>query len=582
LVENALYYNNIKGEGPLALLVIPQQWKERIMQELHDDPTGAHLGQDKTYNKVRLRYYWPKMKEEIQEFIRSCGDCQSAKVPRIKPAGMMSFIEVPCNPFDRLQLDFMGPIHKTSRGNKYILTAVDYLSKWIIAKPVRDCTAATAAKFMVSEVLTKFGYPEIVQSDRGKHFVADTFHEALKLMGSRQILSSPYHPQSQGTVEKSHDVIKDCIRQYVSADQKDWDVHLGCITYALNTSKHTTTNHSPFYILYGMEGRYPLERELPLINDGYNHDLHENLMRARQLAKASIEAAQQRWAKRYDETRRIASFAPGELVMMRKHVIKKGLSSKLFSPYYGPFEVIEALQNNTYRVQIRKGRKIEETVVNIDKLKPYFSRDKYLFYNPENDASLLPASQMDIGDEVSERGSEQTEDEEEEEEEEEATAPPSPPLSPPFALSTPSSFQFNPEAQVFASQEVNTELVYPAEDTPENLTDGEDDPALKSAYENLTPNDDMLQQSPRREVIQPPPARKRGRPKKDPNAPKSIPTQLSLSPTKHNLRSRKVNTVHVGNNNDSGNESDYFGNLTFTNSSMRHEDGKPYYYFPDK
>ena len=246
-------------------LYVPKNFVPILLREFHDSPlTGAHLGLRKTLAKLRMRYWWPTFKKDVANYIQSCPKCQLSKAPRIKPAGLMSFIDIPSSPFETVQIDFWGPV-TMSQGKKYILTLTDSFSKWLIAVATADCTALTAAKFLYHEVLTKFGAPRTLMSDRGTHFTHSIIKELNAMAGTRHILSTADHPRTQGIVERSHSTLNECLRSYTAASQKDWANFLPAVTFALNTSPSASHGYSPYFLLYGREANLPSDTMAPTI-----------------------------------------------------------------------------------------------------------------------------------------------------------------------------------------------------------------------------------------------------------------------------------------------------------------------------
>ena len=122
---------------------------------------GAHFGKDRTYYKIRDRYYWSGMYQDIVQHIRSCPNCSINKCSRKKPTGHLNSVNPPEGVWENLAMDFVGPITPpSSSGHKYILVITDLLSKYVIAKETRDNSALSAAKVLLEEVILKFGSPK--------------------------------------------------------------------------------------------------------------------------------------------------------------------------------------------------------------------------------------------------------------------------------------------------------------------------------------------------------------------------------------------------------------------------------------
>ena len=163
------------------------------------------------------------MKKDIAAYVKTCHACQQRKIPRHRPFGTMQYIKVPSEAFHRVQIDVMGPFTTSAKGEKYVVTAIDYLTKWIEARALKEATTETIAKFFIEQIICRHDCPKILHTDRSTFFTSEVFQEINKFMGIKQHVSTSYHPQSQGLVEKSHSTLTDCLAMYTSANLTDWD-----------------------------------------------------------------------------------------------------------------------------------------------------------------------------------------------------------------------------------------------------------------------------------------------------------------------------------------------------------------------
>ncbi|CAF4733344.1 unnamed protein product, partial [Rotaria sp. Silwood2] len=132
---------------------VPQGDLRRIILQIYHDTAanGAHFGRDKTIHKIKQRYFWSSMYKDINNYIKSCILCAQF------------------NPLWQLvSMDFHGPITPTTqRGNKYIISLTDVLSKFVVTKALRDNTAQTAVRFLKEDIISKFGTPRCILTDNG-------------------------------------------------------------------------------------------------------------------------------------------------------------------------------------------------------------------------------------------------------------------------------------------------------------------------------------------------------------------------------------------------------------------------------
>ncbi|GKA83090.1 reverse transcriptase domain-containing protein [Tanacetum coccineum] len=170
-----------------------------ILMACHNGPTGGHHSANYTARKVfDTGFFWPTIYKDAFNLVKHCDACQRQGKISQRDEMPQNAIQV-CEIFDLWGIDFMGPF-PSSRGNKYILVAVDYLSKWVEAKALPTNDARVVCKFLKS-LFARFGTPRAIISDRGTHFCNDQFAKVMAKYGVTHRLSTPYHPQTSGQVE---------------------------------------------------------------------------------------------------------------------------------------------------------------------------------------------------------------------------------------------------------------------------------------------------------------------------------------------------------------------------------------------
>ena len=158
-------------------------------------------------------------------------------------------------PFERIAIDIVGPLPKIRKGNRYILVICDYATRYPEAIPMRYIDAES-----VAEVLIKFfstvGIPKEILSDQGSNFMSQLLKEMYRLLGVHPIRTTPYHPQTDGLVERFNKTLKSLLRRTIKEQGKDWDCLVPYVLFAYREVPQTSTGFSPFELLYGREVRW--------------------------------------------------------------------------------------------------------------------------------------------------------------------------------------------------------------------------------------------------------------------------------------------------------------------------------------
>jgi len=243
------------------------------------------------------------MISDVKNHCKSCLGCASRKKPPRASRAALCPIPV-AGPFDRVATDFLGPLPLTERGNRYIIVFTEYLTKWVEAFATPDTTAITTAKCLVEGVVCRHSAPNTLLSDRGTNYTSNLVRENCKLFDIKKQFTSAYHPQTDGLTERFNKTLCTMLSMYTSNTQKDWDQFLPYCLFAYNTAPQSSTEFSPFSLLYGRSPRLPIDQVLvpqmfcyTIDLDDYYLDLKDYLSMSWKLAQNNISKAQLRYKK---------------------------------------------------------------------------------------------------------------------------------------------------------------------------------------------------------------------------------------------------------------------------------------------
>lgn len=365
------------GKRKVWQLLVPKDWRQRVLKAVHGAVGAGHFGITKTLNRLRQRFYWAGCRQDTELFVHCCDACTAQKGPSRRSHAPLQQYQVGA-PMERVGVDILGPFPTTDLGNRYVLVAMDYFTKWPEAYAVPDQSATTTAEWLVSEMFCRFGAPEELHSDQGRNFEAEVFAEVCQRMGVRKTRTTPLHPQSDGLVERFNRTLATQLAIVTSRHQRDWDRHLPLILWAYRSAVQESTGCTPAVLMFGRELRTPVDLAFGTPPDTdlstepgqqYLRDLKLRLAEVHDLARRQQAEAGVRQKRAYDSRCQGRPFSTGEKVWVYCPTRKKGVSPKLTSQWVGPCEVVEQLSDVVYRVKMSgRGRVV---VLHRDRLAPY-------------------------------------------------------------------------------------------------------------------------------------------------------------------------------------------------------------------
>ena len=329
----------------IEVVCLPHSLIRPLLQATHDDPmSGAHFAIDRTYDKLKRHYWWPNMRNSIKHYIKSCHLCQQYNVSRQRKPGKLCSVSPPDGPFQVIGVDFCGPLKPTPRENRYVLVITDYFTRHIVAIPLPNCSAEKTAEALFNEYFCKFGIPCLIISDQGSHFRNQLMTSMRLLIGYNHVFSTPYHPQTNGIVERFNSTFIPQISKLHNSENNNWDEYLQAVVFAYNSGTHRTTNYSPYELLYGRAPRLPFHSKPSHLSFPHPHDyliqLTKTLKIFHQSARTHIIQQQIRNQNSYNRNRIDPVYHVGDRVLTRVHG-SRGKLDPLFSP--SPKVVLQVL-----------------------------------------------------------------------------------------------------------------------------------------------------------------------------------------------------------------------------------------------
>ena len=337
-------------------LVIPRSYVKLILSGCHDDIGGSHLGRQKTLDKVASRFYWVGMARDVQNWVASCAKCCSRKSSNKPIEPCQTPLPTVENPFDRIAVDFVGPLPVTSSGNKYILVFVDYTTRWPEAFATKDMKASTVAEIFIREILCRHGAPVQLLSDQGQDFLAHVVKEICTFTRTHKVQTSAYHPQTNGLCERFNGTICEALSAYCNENQSNWDVMLPIALFGCRISTQMSTKRSPESLLYARELRLPMNVDLYLPKLPFPMKIKEEWKRA-QLCIEKIAAYNK---TRHDEKNKPLTYVVGDYVRVKLHTARAGRSLKLGRRWSEPVKVVSVFRNNVEVIYGGKSKKINQ------------------------------------------------------------------------------------------------------------------------------------------------------------------------------------------------------------------------------
>jgi hypothetical protein len=231
----------------------------RLIKEYHDTPLAGHPGRSKTFDLLSRQYYWKTMRKQVDQYVRSCAECQKSRTSRNASFGVLRPLLVPEKPWEDISMDFVTGLPECE-GYDAIWVVVDRLSKMRHFVPCKTTVDARGlVEMFLKEVVRLHGLPRTIISDRGPQFAGVFWTRLCERLGMDRQLSTAFHPQTDGQTERMNASMEQYLRIFKSHQQDDWAQWLPLAEFAANNGTSETTKCSTFFAVTGVDPRMSFE-----------------------------------------------------------------------------------------------------------------------------------------------------------------------------------------------------------------------------------------------------------------------------------------------------------------------------------
>ena len=375
--------------------VVPESYRNEILRVAHTIPLSGHMGFAKTLDRIGAHFSWPGLSSDVRKFCATCPQCQLVARKLKSHRAPLRPVEVVTEPFKKIAIDIVGELPRSTSGYKYILTIVDYATRYPEAVPLRTTNSKAIADALI-QYFSKVGIPDEIVSDQGSNFMSKLMAQLYEQLGINKIKTSIYHPQANGLVERFNGTLKAMLKKFVGEHVQAWERYLPYLLFAYREVPYESTGYSPFELLYGRTVRGPLaivkERWIekkPTEGNIVSHvlEIRRRLATMQKVVKQNLKQAQSKQKRVYDSQSSHRRLEVGDKAL----VLLPSPGNKLEMRWQGPYTVTKVFKDGlNYELDTGKVRKQHRTY-HINLLSKWQSRDAIAaLVLPESPEMSLP------------------------------------------------------------------------------------------------------------------------------------------------------------------------------------------------
>ena len=349
-----------------------------VLKLMHDNRYGGHLGIQNTLKRLKIRFWWPKINEDVAMYIKNCRICQIRDRKRKEePMPLIKATQL----FEKWGGDCIGPL-ESAMGFSNIVLWTDYHSKWITGRAIRSVDSRSIAKSLIEDIILEHGVPIEIVTDRAGGFIGGAMKEVKENWEIKGIRTSSYNARSNGQAERTNQSTINILAKVTLEYKKKWPEILPFAIWVMNTTINRSTGYSPYFLKYGVDPRLPIDLEWDTIwNDEMDIDdaimkRLEDIIQLRGKRTEVLERLQlgyeTRRLKRLEDTHlRIEPLLEGDKVLLWRSELDKQWSGKLEPRWKGPFVIVRIYHNGTYDIGELSGEVYKHNPVSGRFLKKY-------------------------------------------------------------------------------------------------------------------------------------------------------------------------------------------------------------------
>ena len=328
-------------------VVVPEVLRKGVLTREHTSPLGGHPGATKMYQSLRRHYYWPSLVADVYGWVASCATCAKNRLMETRQTSAMRLFPA-TEPFASIAVDLLGPLPRTPEGYDYLLVMCDRFTKLTRVAPLKDTTAIDIVSQLLDVWIASYGIPDSILSDNGPQFASVLYQGVMNMLGVVTNYATPYHPQTNGQVERFNKTLVRQLRHYVHDHVVTWARYASLLVTAYNTQVHSSTGVAPFAFVcprrlqpMAIERLTRTEGETSTQTPGQaKASLLQKLEELIPLVREAMEKAQARYKRNFDSRvkSRREPLRVGDWVFVNSHENQGG---KLVFKARGPYQILK-------------------------------------------------------------------------------------------------------------------------------------------------------------------------------------------------------------------------------------------------